>query len=183
MRSRFPFTRINATSFVILSMCLAATACGRGAADSPTSPSVTGGFAQTQARGGEQLPFRGSLEAREADVVAPPNLLVNGTATGTAAHLGRFTAAFRATVLLANGSSTGDISFTAANGDRLNASFVGQGTPTGEPNIASIVEVATIQGGTGRFAGATGLFTIRRIVDQATGLSSGSFDGTINPGR
>jgi hypothetical protein len=46
--------------------------------------------------------------------------------------------------------------------------------------IASIVEAATITGGTGRFDDATGSFTITRVVDQATGISSGSFSGAID---
>jgi hypothetical protein len=138
---------------------------------------------QTQARGGEQLPFHGSLQAIETDVVVPPTLLVNGTGSGTGTHLGRFTATFTATVTLATGSATGSISLTAANGDRVDATFVGQGTPTGEPNVATIEEVATITGGTGRFAGATGTFTIHRVLAQVTGVSSGSFDGMINLGH
>ena len=137
-------------------------------------------FGQTQSHGAEQLPFHGSLQALETDVVAPPHLLVNGTATGTGTQLGRFTATFTATVTLSKGSATGSITFTAANGDRLDAAFLGQGTPTTEPNVASIEEIATINGGTGRFAGATGTFTIHRIVDQVTGVSTGSFDGVIN---
>ena len=55
--------------------------------------------------------------------------------------------------------------------------------PATEPSVSSIVEVATVSGGTGRFADATGAFTIHRVIDQTTGVSSGSFDGTINPGR
>ena len=106
--------------------------------------------------------------------------MVNGTATGTGTHLGLYTATFTATVTLATGSATGNISITAASGDRLDATFVGQGTPAAEPNVASIEEVATIHGGTGRFSGATGTFTIRGILDQVTGESSGSFDGSIN---
>ena len=133
---------------------------------------------KTQARGGEQLPFHGSLQAVENDVVAPPSLLVNGTGTGTGTHLGRFAATFTATVTLATGSATGSIRFIAANGDRLDATFIGQGTPTTEPNVVSIEEVATITGGTGRFAGATGEFTIQRVLNQISGVSSGSFDGT-----
>ena len=128
------------------------------------------------------MPFHGSLQALETDVVAPPHLLVNGTATGTGTHFGRFTAVFTATVTLDTGSSTGSISFQAANGDRLDGAFAGQGTPTTEPNIHSIVEVVTISGGTGRFAGATGAFTIRRVIDLPAGVSSGSFEGTINLG-
>ena len=108
---------------------------------------------------------------------------MNGTATGTATHLGRFTATFTATVTLATGSATGSIRFIAANGDRLDATFVGQGTPTTEPGVVSIEEVATITGGTGRFAGTTGAFTIQRVLNQATGVSSGSFDGSINMGH
>jgi hypothetical protein len=170
--------------YLMLALCVFATACAGEIPGSPTAPSsATGGSAQTQARGGERLPFRGSLQAVERDVVAPPNLLVNGTATGTGTHLGRFTATFTATVTLATGGATGSITFIAANGDRLVASFAGQGTPTTEPNVVSVEEVATITGGTGRFVGTTGAFTIQRVLNQTTGVSSGSFDGIINPGH
>jgi hypothetical protein len=169
--------------YLVLAVCVLATACAREMPASPTSSTNAAvGSAQTEAKGGQQLPFNGSLEAVEKDVVVPPNLLVNGTGTGTANHLGRFTATFSTTVNLGTGSATGGIfKFVAANGDHLDATFTGQGTPTGQPNVASIVEIATITGGTGRFADATGAFTIHRIVDQATGVSSGSFEGTINP--
>ena len=108
---------------------------------------------------------------------------MNGTATGTATHLGRFTATFAATVTLETGAAIGSIRFIAASGDRLDATFVGQGTPTTEPGVVSIQEDATITGGTGRFAGATGTFIIQRVLTQATGVSSGSFDGSINKGH
>src|SRR6187397_1469393 len=111
MRSHFP-TILTTTRCVMLTVCVFATACGRDTADSLTSPtSATGGTGQTPAPGAEQLPFRGSLQALETDVVAPPSLLVNGTATGTSTHLGRFSAAFTATVTLDTGSATGTISF------------------------------------------------------------------------
>ena len=168
--------------YLALAVCVLATACAREMPGSPTSPTTTAvGSAQTEAKGGQQLPFHGSLQAVETDVVAPPVLLVNGTGTGTGTHLGRFTATFTATVTLATGSATGSIRFIAANGDRLDATFIGQGTPTTEPNVVTIEEVATVTGGTGRFAGATGAFTIHRTLNQVTGVSSGSFDGTINP--
>jgi hypothetical protein len=105
-------------------------------------------------RDGDQLPFHGSLQAIETDVVVPPNLLVNGRETGTATHLGRFTATFTATVTLATASATGSIRLVAANGDSLDATFSGHATATTEPNVVAIEEVATISGGTGRFAGA-----------------------------
>ena len=181
MRCCFLITRIQTMHYVSLAVCIFVTACTGQTTNPLTAPTqVTNAFGQTQARGAEQLPFHGSLQALETDVVVPPHLLVNGTATGTAAQLGRYTATFTATVTLSTGSATGNITFTAANGDRLDAAFLGQGTPTTEPNVSSIEEVATINGGTGRFAGATGTFTIHRIVDLVTGVSTGSFDGVIN---
>ena len=77
-------------------------------------------------------------------------------------------------------SSTGTATFTAANGDTLTATVLGQATPTTTPGVLLIVEVYTITGGTGRFADATGTFTLHSTVNQATGLSSGTFSGAID---
>ena len=46
--------------------------------------------------------------------------------------------------------------------------------------FADVIDDATITGGTGRFAGATGTLTILKRVDIATGISSGSLKGTMN---
>ena len=72
------------------------------------------------------------------------------------------------------------MTFTAANGDTLTAGFTGQGTPTTDPVVFSIVETATITGGTGRFAGATGSFIVTRSFSFATNLTTGSIEGTIS---
>jgi len=42
-----------------------------------------------------------------------------------------------------------------------------------------IVESHNITGGTGQFAGAAGAFTVERVVDLATGITSGRFRGNI----
>ena len=76
-------------------------------------------------------------------------------------------------------SSSGTARFTAANGDILLATVAGQATRT-SPTTLSIVEVYTITGGTGRFADATGNFTLNSTLDQVTGLSSGTFSGAID---
>ena len=72
----------------------------------------------------------------------------------------------------------------AANGDMLFTTIVAQGTPDPDtPGVQRIVEIHTITGGTGRFAGAQGSFTVIRLVEGATGVTSGSFEGTItSPG-
>jgi hypothetical protein len=42
------------------------------------------------------------------------------------------------------------------------------------------VETARITGGTGRFAGATGGFIMKRVVDLSSPFTSGTFEGTIS---
>ena len=66
------------------------------------------------------------------------------------------------------------------NGDTLSATFTGQATPTSTPGLLTIVETATITGGTGRFSDATGTFTAQRVFNQLTGVTTGSFEGRIS---
>jgi hypothetical protein len=104
---------------------------------------------------------------------------VDREGTGTATHLGRYTEHIVMTINLPTLSSTGTATFTAANGDTLLASVVGQATRT-SPTTLSIVEDYTITGGTGRFADATGGFTLESTLDQTTGVSTGTFRGAID---
>ena len=126
-----------------------------------------------------ETPFKGKVNAVETVEVVPPTLSVTRDGTGTATYLGKYTEHATFQVDVRTGSATGTATFTAANGDTLTASVVGQGTPTG-PTTRSIVEVYTITGGTGRFAGATGTLTLKRTLDLTTGLSSGTFSGAID---
>jgi hypothetical protein len=130
---------------------------------------------------GEQVPFKGTLEG---DVTVtpldPPFVHVDVDATGNATQLGRFSLAIPHKVNLKTRTAIGSYEFTAANGDTLFAEFTGQATPTEIPGVLYIEETATITGGTGRFAGATGSFTCERLFDTITGTTIGSFEGTIS---
>jgi hypothetical protein len=178
---------------MILSLCVLTAACSGQALDSATrpspvisspgapsafaAPSPNATVAPAQALGGTPLPFRGSMTTFTD--VPPP--FAHATAEGNATHLGRFTATMTATVT-AGSTSTGTFIFTAANGDQLSGTFVGSGVFI-PPVTARITEVATIEGGTGRFASATGTFTMERAetIDFATGqgTGSGSLEGQI----
>jgi hypothetical protein len=126
-----------------------------------------------------QTPFKGAVKAVETSQVVFPTAFLDGTGTGTATYLGRYTERVILKINIPTMSSTGTATFTAANGDTLSASVVGQATRTG-PTVLSIVEVYTITGGTGRFADATGTFTLASTLEQTTGVSTGTFSGAID---
>jgi hypothetical protein len=127
-----------------------------------------------------ETPFKGRVSAVETVVVTPPTASLTRDGTGTATHLGKYTEHIEMTINLQMLSSTGTSTFTAANGDTLTATVLGQATPTTTPGVLSIVERYTITGGTGRFADATGSFRLESTVNQATGVSSGTFTGVID---
>ena len=127
----------------------------------------------------KEVPFRGSIQGVEIADVQFPKLFVDGSGSGNATHLGRFTLTYELEVdlLTLPFETFGSSVFIAANGDSLATDITGLGTPT--ENLVSVVEVHTITGGTGRFAGATGSFIRTYSLNLVTGVTSGSFDGTI----
>jgi hypothetical protein len=152
---------------------------------SPASPSIASSHANATGVGllsqGQEVPFKGRWEgAVTARTLTPPFLSVSFEGTGNATHLGRFTVEIRIVLNTTNRTLTGTYEFTAANGDTLTAGVTGQSPLTAPGVPQTSVETATITGGTGRFASASGNFTAERVVDLATGLTTGSFEGTIS---
>jgi hypothetical protein len=127
----------------------------------------------------EALPFKGSIEATETQQINFPNMNVSGSGSGNATHLGLLEVSYEGVVYLPTRTGTVSAQFIAANGDSINAEGSGQGAPTGTPNVNMVTESYTITGGSGRFAGATGSFTLVRLINIVTGEVSGSFDGNI----
>ena len=175
--------RPSTAYFLMFAATVLASACG-GDVSSTTASPASASLARGQGR--ESLPFRGTVTTADQGVVAPPNLLVNGTAEGTATHLGRYSATFEAVAPLGGNTATGSYVFTAANGDRFTATFSGSAEPADDGGLR-FTEVLTIVSGTGRFAGATGTFTMRKIVyvdaAQGTSTGSGTMEGEIVLGR
>jgi hypothetical protein len=129
---------------------------------------------------GELVPFKGEYEGEDIGrLVVPPFAAVRVTAEGNATQLGNFTFLQLVTVNTATGAGTGTFQFTAANGDTVYGTIVGQARLTA-PNVLTILEAATIEGGTGRFEGATGSFDVTRVKNLATGETACTFEGSIS---
>jgi hypothetical protein len=130
------------------------------------------------------VPFKGAAEeqAISAVPVDPDHLLVTTVGGGNATHLGQFTFISPHLSGLSDFSIDGTQTFTAANGDQLQANIVGNLQPqpdsTGHVFLVGDVQ-GTITGGTGRFANASGSFTFSIVFDTQTLHSTASIDGTI----
>lgn len=123
--------------------------------------------------------LKGSFEATETQQVVFPIAYVDATGVGNSTHLGLFTYHLEAELYLPTLTASASATLIAANGDMIFGKGSGQGTPTGTPGIVSIVETYAVAGGTGRFAGATGNFTVERLINRATFTSSGTISGNI----
>jgi hypothetical protein len=147
----------------VLGFCVFAAACAGEAPIAPTSPSSPiGGTAVTEAKGGSELPFRGTLQATET---ADGNLR-HLVGTGNATHLGRFTLTSDFIVDPATVTASGTAIWTAANGDEIFTTHTGEGVVTFP--LLDTMETHTITGGTGRFAGASGSIVLERAINLLT---------------
>ena len=180
----------------LFGLCVLAAACSGAGLDSPASPSSAAALAgvaqvgsaarEAQSRGGTELPFQGSYTmSSHCTVNCPPTIppdtfQVQAEGNGTATHLGRFTLAATDNIVILSARSTGTWVLTAANGDQIFATTAG-----GEvPNEGVVRLQATITGGTGRFAGASGTFAVEfsQEIDFVAGTATGagSFEGHLN---
>lgn len=97
-------------------------------------------------------------------------------AHGTATHLGRFTSVHRQCVNFETLEfRNGTVTWHAANGDQLYATFKGFLSTTSEPGVLTFDNPAPVVGGTGRFLGAEGVLRARGIVN----INDGSFESRV----
>jgi len=176
---------------IALALCLLTAACNGRGPDTLTSPSAAVAHASPavsealpiQARRVIDLPFHGeyTLQTEACTTCPPPILVISGTEEGNATHLGRFTATSEDFVNIVSTESTGTFNLTAADGDRMFTTTVGKETRFQPPNVSFVTQTATIVGGTGRFAGATGSFTVEFVqtIAPPTATGTGSFAGRI----
>ena len=135
------------------------------------------------------IPINGTFAGDESFAPFPnpaEGIYVNGSVMSTDTALGPFTLsyslivdfAFPGTPPGAPGASrlvVGD----AANGDSILAYFIGNNAGLCDNGDLHIVDPWTVIGGTGRYAGARGSFTLDRCLNFDTGETSGTISGTI----
>jgi hypothetical protein len=110
----------------------------------------------------------------------PPFVLNRAIVTGNATQLGSYQLTITLVVNTVNLTSLGSYEFVASNGDTLTADVAGTAETTSTPGVNSIVEIAIVTGGTGRFKGATGEIVCKRLADRFTGITVGTFEGAIS---
>jgi len=137
------------------------------------------------------IPINGTIAGSEIDTPFPDpaeGFYVNGSFTSTDTQLGPFTLFYTVPVDLAflgtppgNTGGTRLIVGDAANGDSILTWSLGNlGNPDSCANgDLHVVSRETIVGGTGRYAGARGSFTMDRCLNLVTGENSGTISGTI----
>jgi hypothetical protein len=166
--------------YLAIGVLVLTAACGSPAPTAPEaapSPGATG-LAVASARAGSDLPFRGSLEATEDASTAVHQL----TGTGTGTHLGRFSYTAEIRVDEETGDGEGQVIYTAANGDQIVAKTAGSIVSLEYPTVVLREQQAFISG-TGRFVGASGSVVMERTLNLETGVTTGSFNGTLRWGH
>ncbi len=144
------------------------------------------------AGGPDNVPFKASMATQETlrpdGVTCPEQPYVVGmtTGTGTASHLGAV--ALVASDCISPGLnaftfSNGHLTFTAANGDELRATYNGNLQPlSGSPpfSLYSISGTITFEGGTGRFTSASGSGYLQGTENIQTGQGQFNVKATLS---
>jgi hypothetical protein len=140
---------------------------------------VMAGSGSMVAAGGAVVPFKATYVTHPRTVGMEGNVLtIEIPAEGQATHLGEST--WYAEMWVDTNpypwtQGTDDMTFTAANGDQLFGSYIGQAVPT-ETGVEFWGEIQ-ISGGSGRFEGVTGAGTYWGECGASEGILH--FEGTL----
>ena len=126
-----------------------------------------------------RLFFKGTLQSNETYSTISDTRYVTANGSGDSTQLGPFTVSYHVEVNLLDLSRSQSAEFAGSNGDSLQAKGVGQAIEDRTPGMFNVVEIYTITGGRGRFAGASGTFTLKCLASTAAGITSGTFEGYI----
>jgi hypothetical protein len=143
--------------------------------------------ATTPAVAGDQVPFNGTVSGQIPSDLGPPvpgtggcvfDFLVSNS--GNATELGAFTGYAEFIPNLCDLTYTGFFYWTAANGDQISGPFSGYLTPTATSGVFDNHETSIVTDGSGRFTGATAMFTLGGQVNFITSSFVLPWKGTIS---
>jgi hypothetical protein len=110
-----------------------------------------------------------------------PAIPLTGTSYGKVTHLGKFSESSNVTFCLATGRSYGTSTWTAANGDEVFLRFTGQDRLRGEGEEFVISDYeSVIEGGTGRFEGASGVIYTEQLRPDPQDGTGGAFNTILS---
>jgi hypothetical protein len=136
-----------------------------------------------QAAAADQPPLKGS-ETGTFQLLGPcetSGVIIDVTGTGHTSQLGNYSGHYRECLDPATGAVTGGtFTLTAANGDKVFGTYSGQAVPTNDPSVVHYEDPGVITGGTGRFAGASGVMTTSGLANLATGDYTGTITGSVS---
>jgi len=147
------------------------------------------GVSQVALSAGEMVPVQGSHVYPSftlGDVFIDercggPAIPLTGTSHGNVTHLGKFSESSDVTFCILSGSSYGTSSWTAANGDQVFTRFTGQDRPRGEGDQFVFADYETIiEGGTGRFEGASGIVFTEQFRPDPQDGTGGAFNTILD---
>jgi hypothetical protein len=156
----------------------------------PTAAMILAAALALPAAAQTEVPFKGNFQGTDTPTT-PPTILQSITGNGT--HIGLFSS-----TSVSGGPGLKTAHWIAANGDSIDTTYVGSlaghvdlapcqvvGAQP-EDTYAKITQIHTIIGGTGRFAGALGSFTLTLYHDlvlrsDGTHGTCGSYSGTTTP--
>jgi hypothetical protein len=130
-----------------------------------------------------RITFDGAIQGHEKDTPQGTTQSTFGTVTGIVTNLGQISLTYELTIDLTTGKGKGfGVLLIAKNGDSIFTTTSGQfhlPTPPSPISVPSITETYIITGGTGRFTGATGQFTVERLVGFVDAKMDFTFTGGV----
>ena len=134
------------------------------------------------ATAGDGRPLNGS-ETGTFQLLGPCDtggIALDVTGTGHGTQVGEYTIHYRECFSPVTGAVTaGFFTLTTVSGDTLYGTYGGQASPTGDPSVLAYDDPGVITGGTGRFAGASGIAHATGLANLATGGYTGTISGSV----
>ena len=138
------------------------------------------GLAPASAGAATAVPFRGwDVGGFSVPGECDGGLVVDIDGTGWGTHVGHYEYSALECFNPAAGTFSGAATLTAADGATLSGHYAGTVAGSDDPDVITYAEDFVVDGGTGRFAGASGHFSVDGLANLATGAYSQSLAGSL----